>query len=138
VINMDNNSLLIVDDDVSKLIELTQILRSEYKLYTAKDGASALEIAGKNLPDMILLDIIMPGMSGFDVLANLKKNESTKDIPVIFMTGISETDNECTGLSLGAVDYFRKPFDAEVIKLRIKHQMQVINLIKELKTRQPS
>jgi len=127
-----NNSLLIVDDDVSNLIELTHILQNEYKILTAKDGASALKRIKKTLPDLILLDIIMPDMNGFDVLTEIKKNDMTKDIPVIFITGISEGENESMGLSLGAVDYIRKPFDSLVVQLRVRHQIQIINLRRKL------
>ena len=126
------NSLLIVDDDVSNLLELTQILQPEYRIYTAKDGASALERAKKSLPDLILLDIIMPDMNGFDVIAELKKDISIKDIPVIFITGISEDENESAGLSIGAVDYIRKPFNAAIVLIRVRHQIQIINLRHDL------
>jgi len=126
------NSLLVVDDDVSNLIELTQILQTEYKIFTAKDGSSALERAKKSLPDLILLDIIMPDMNGFDVISKMKKDNATKNIPVIFITGISENDNESEGLSIGAVDYIRKPFDATIVTLRVRHQIQMVNLRREL------
>ena len=126
------NSLLIVDDDVSNLLELTHILQPEYKISTAKDGITALGLAKKAQPDLILLDIIMPGMNGFEVLAELKENELTKDIPVIFITGVSEDNNESAGLSVGAIDYIRKPFDAMVVTLRVRHQMQIINLRHDL------
>ena len=128
----EKNKLLIVDDDMSNLMELTHILQPEYKIYTAKDGLIAMERAEKSLPDLILLDIIMPGMSGFDVLAELKKNEKTRMIPVIFITGVSESTNESEGLSVGAVDYIRKPFDSMVVKLRVRHQIQIINLKREM------
>ncbi|MCL2185367.1 MAG: response regulator [Treponema sp.] len=127
-----SNSLLIVDDDVSNLIELTHILQTEYKIHTSKDGKTAIEMAKKSMPDLILLDIIMPNMNGFEVLAEIKKNELIKDIPVIFITGISEGENESAGLSIGAVDYIRKPFDSMVVKLRVRHQIQIINLKRKL------
>ena len=78
-----SNSILIVDDDTSNLIELSSMLKSEYKIYAVKDGMSALEKANDSLPDLILLDVIMPDMNGFDVLSKLKASENTKDIPVI-------------------------------------------------------
>ena len=129
---MEKNKLLIVDDDMSNLMELTHILQSEYKIYTAKDGKSALERAHKSLPDLILMDIIMPDMSGFDVLKELKKDEFIKDIPVIFITGINDAKNESEGLSAGVVDYIRKPFDLMVVQLRVRHQIQIINLKREM------
>jgi len=129
---MEKNKLLIVDDDMPNLMELTHILQPEYRIFTVKDGTIAVERAVKTLPDLILLDIIMPGMSGFDVLAELKKNEKTCKIPVIFITGISESNNESEGLSVGAVDYIRKPFDAMVVKLRVRHQIQIVNLKRDM------
>ncbi|MCL2718820.1 MAG: response regulator [Lachnospiraceae bacterium] len=127
------NSILIVDDDASNLHELTSILSSEYKIFVLKDGASALEKASEALPDLILLDIIMPDMNGFDVLTELKKSEKTKNIPVIFITGINDNESEREGLATGAVDYIRKPFDAMVVKHRVWLQIQIINLQRELK-----
>jgi len=126
------NTLFIVDDDVMILTELTYILRNEYKIYSAKDGATALEKIEKYLPDLVLLDVLLPDMNGFDVLSTLKMSESTKNIPVIFITGISENEHESEGLAIGAVDYIRKPFDDMVVKLRVRHQMQIINLQRDL------
>ncbi|MCL2441057.1 MAG: response regulator [Treponema sp.] len=126
------NSLLIVDDDASNLMELTRILQPEYNIYMAKNGASALEKAQLNVPDLILLDVVMPDMNGFDVLKKLQVSEKTQIIPVIFITGINEDSNESAGLSIGAVDYIRKPFDSMVIKLRVRHQIQIINLRRDL------
>ena len=129
----DKNSLLIVDDDTSNLMELLHILQAEYKIYTAKNGASAIKRAEKIIPDLILLDIIMPEMNGFEVLGKLKESEITKDIPIIFITGASDGNSESTGLSLGAVDYIRKPFDHMVVNLRVRHQIQIINLKRHLR-----
>ena len=117
--------LLIVDDDSSNLMELIHILQPEYKIYSVKDGLSALKQAAMSLPDLILLDIIMPKMNGFEVLAELKKSDKTKNIPVIFITGIDNDSDEDIGLSLGAVDYIRKPFDPTVVKLRVRNQIQI-------------
>ncbi|MCL2765323.1 MAG: response regulator [Treponema sp.] len=126
------NSILIVDDDAASLMELTYILRSDYKLYAVKDGVSAFEKAKESLPDLILMDVIMPGMSGFEVLSKLKDHESTKSISVIFITGLSEEGNESEGLAMGAVDYIRKPFNAEIVKLRVSQQIKITNLQREL------
>jgi len=128
------NSLLIVDDDTAILTELIHILQKEYNIYTAKDGITALERAEKSLPDLILLDIILPDMNGFEVLSKLKKSDNTKDIPVLFITGASESDKESEGLAIGAVDYIRKPFDNMVVKLRIHHQIKIINLQRDLES----
>ncbi|MCL2690231.1 MAG: response regulator [Chitinispirillia bacterium] len=129
----NNNTLLIVDDDASTLMEFVHLFQPKYTIYTAKDGSSALERAQELSPDLILLDIIMPGMNGFEVLANLKKSDRTRSIPVIFITGLNENSNESEGLALGAVDYIRKPFDVTVVKYRIRNQIKIINLQRDLK-----
>ena len=126
------NSLLIVDDDASSLMELASVLKQDYKIYAVKDGKPALEKAHEALPDLILLDVIMQGMNGFEVLAELKKSEKTKAIPVIFITGMKDSINESEGLTLGAVDYIRKPFDTTVVKLRVSQQLSLINMQREL------
>jgi signal transduction histidine kinase/HPt (histidine-containing phosphotransfer) domain-containing protein len=126
------NSLLIVDDDTSILMELTHILQPDYKIYTAKDGLSALNRAEKSMPDLILLDVVMPDMSGFEVFTNLGASDIVKNIPVIFMTGINDESSESEGLAIGAVDYIRKPFDTMVVKHRVHHQVKIINLQRDL------
>ncbi|MCL2577746.1 MAG: response regulator [Defluviitaleaceae bacterium] len=131
--SIKKNSLMVVDDDTANLMELTHILRPDFKVYIVKDGVTALEKAAESLPDLILLDVIMPNMSGFDVLRELQKSEITKNIPVIFITGINENENESEGLAIGAVDYIRKPFDAAIVKLRVNNQIKIINLQRELK-----
>ena len=119
--------LLIADDDSSSLMELIHILQPEYRIYSVKDGMSALKKAEMSLPDIILLDVIMPNMSGFEVITELKKSDKTKNIPVIFITGDGIDSSESMGLSLGAADYIRKPFDPTVEKLRIRNQIHNIN-----------
>jgi len=126
------NTILVVDDDKQSLIDVIDILDSEYIIYTAKDGMSALDKAYEVEPDLILLDVIMPYMNGFDVLVELKKTEKTKDIPIIFITGMRENSSEYAGLSIGAIDYIRKPFDANITKLRVQHQINIINLKRSL------
>jgi len=128
----EKNRLLLVDDDKSNLFELVHILQPEYKLYTAKNGASAIEQAKKHLPDLILLDIGMPGMSGFDVLAELKKSDDTEKIPVIFITGLNTIGDERKGFFLGASDYICKPFDDLIVKHRVCNQIRIVNLSREL------
>jgi len=128
-----SNSLLIVDDDTSTLMEFVHLFQPMYTIYTAKDGSSALERAKELSPDLILLDILMPGMNGFEVIAELKKSDKTRTIPVIFITGLNENSNESEGLAIGAVDYIRKPFDPTIVKYRIRNQIKIINLQRDLK-----
>ena len=124
------NSVLIVDDENSNIITLTHILNNDYNIYAAKDGLKAIAAAKQYLPDLILLDIIMPGMDGYAVLAELKSCEETKNIPVIFITGLSDTADEEKGLELGVADYITKPFSTAIVKIRVRNQMQLIAKIK--------
>jgi len=126
------NTVLIVDDENINLKILTHILEKEYIIYTAEDGTSAVEKAKKFLPDLILLDIIMPGTDGYETLSKLKKLEETKGIPVIYISGLSQSDEEERGLALGAVDYITKPFSAMIIKLRVGHQIQIVNQMRKI------
>ena len=118
-------SILVVDDDTSNLMELVSILRADYKIYAVKDGASALEKARESLPDLILLDVIMPDMNGFEVLGELRKSDKTKNIPVIFITGVNDSKSEREGLEIGAADYIRKPFDAIAVKKSVSFQLGI-------------
>ena len=125
--NDKKNSLLLVDDDTLSLMELTHILQPLYKIFVAKDGISALKIADDSLPDLILLDVIMPDKNGFDVIAELKMSEKTKNIPVIFITGIIDKESENAGFAAGAVDYIHKPFDALDLRARVLKHLQSLN-----------
>jgi PleD family two-component response regulator len=132
------NTVLIVDDENINLKILSHILENEYTVYTSEDGISAVEKAKELLPDLILLDIIMPGTDGYATLVRLKSLEETKEIPVIFISGLSHSDEEEKGLSLGAVDYITKPFSATIIQLRVRHQIQIINQTRKIKQLSPA
>ncbi|MDR2571025.1 MAG: response regulator [Oscillospiraceae bacterium] len=124
--NTEKNSILILDDDNLVITMLTQILSPEYNVFAMKFGRRALETAEKSMPDVILLDIVMPEMDGYEVLAELKRSEKTRNIPVIFITGLSEVEDETKGLTLGAADYITKPFSAEIVRLRVHNQIKII------------
>ena len=126
------NSILIVDDEPSNLRLLSHILDPLYTIYTAKNGENAIEKAKEFLPDLILLDIIMPDMDGYDVLRALKNMDTTKHIPVIFITGLSSSEDEEKGLSLDAADYISKPFSSKIVKLRVHNQIQIINQVRTI------
>jgi diguanylate cyclase (GGDEF)-like protein len=117
-------SVLIVDDEISNLKVLNQILSSEYDILTAQSGKETVELALSEHPDLILLDVIMPDMSGFDVLVQLKEIPETIKIPIIFITGLTSEDDEEKGLMMGAVDYITKPFRNVVVRARVKTQIQ--------------
>jgi diguanylate cyclase (GGDEF)-like protein len=126
------NSLLIVDDEKMNLKVLTHILGGDYIIYTAINGISAIEKAIEYKPDLILLDILMPEMDGYETLSILKKDEITKDIPVIFITGLSSSEDEEKGLSLDAADYISKPFGAMIVKLRVRNQIKIVNQLRTI------
>jgi len=119
-------SILIVDDSPLVFMELTQILSPQYEVLTEIDSQNVVETAEKLMPDLILLDIVMPEQDGFTAIASLKNHEKTKDIPVIFLTGLSATDNEERGLAWGAADYITKPFSPEIVKLRVDNQIMML------------
>jgi diguanylate cyclase (GGDEF)-like protein len=126
------NSVLVVDDDKSNLMMLSHILREEYTIRAAPDGPSAIRIAEKYLPDLILLDIIMPDMDGYQVFIALRNSAKTAHIPIIFITGLKNSKDEKKGLTLGAADYISKPFDDMVVKLRVQHQIKIINQMRTI------
>jgi len=119
-------SILIVDDERSNVDVLFSLLKDKYKLYIAKSGEGALKIARDNLPNLILLDVIMPEMDGFEVLAELKKSEQTNKIPVIFITGQDSKEAEINGLTSGAVDYITKPFHKMIVEARVNTHMKIV------------
>jgi len=125
--NSEKNSVLIVDDEYVNLLTLTKILSRDYIVFTAKSGHEAVNSAKKHLPDTILLDVLMPEMDGYETIAVLKNTEETKNIPVIFITGLDDIDSEKKGLVLGAVDYILKPFNFDVVKLRVENQLKIVN-----------
>ncbi|MDR0306795.1 MAG: diguanylate cyclase [Chitinispirillales bacterium] len=124
----EKNSVLIVDDESGNIITLTHILSSEYLVYAATDGEEAIETAKEHLPGCILLDIIMEKMDGYEVLFRLKNDVRTRNIPVIFVTGLSNSEDEMKGLDLGAADYISKPFNPVIVKLRVRNLFKIINL----------
>jgi len=132
---MDKNSVLIVDDEAANIIALTSILSSEYDVYAAKNGPDAIILANEHLPDVILLDVLMPEMDGYEVLAALKSVEMTRSIPIIFITGLVDAADEEKGLILGASDYITKPFHSSIVRLRVQNQIQFssqFNIVKAL------
>ena len=124
---LQKNSVLIVDDEPSGITFLAHILGEEYTIYVAKNGKSAIEITKERLPDVILLDVFMPGADGYAVIAELKNSKETRHIPVIFVTGTCETGAEEKGLALGAADFISKALSPAVVKLRIQNQIKIVN-----------
>lgn len=124
------NSILIVDDENTNIMTLTHILGAEYIIYTVKNGNNALKVAEQQQPDVILLDILMPEMSGYEVISILKNAENTREIPVIFISGLNNPDDEEKGLLMGASDYITKPFSPSIVRLRVENQIRMLNQLR--------
>lgn len=117
--------ILIVDDTPANIRLLGGALHPEHEIIIATNGADALKIAETERPDLILLDIVMPGMDGYEVCRHLKDSPVTKNIPVIFITAKAEEEDEVKGLSLGAVDYILKPFSLPIVQVRVKNYLEL-------------
>jgi serine phosphatase RsbU (regulator of sigma subunit) len=129
----ETEAILLVDDNPTNLQVLFQTLNGQgCKLLIAKNGETALSIAQKTHPDLILLDIMMPGIDGFEVCQRLKSNPATKDIPVIFLSALDETKDKVKGLQLGAVDYVAKPFQADEVIARVNTHLTIHRLKREV------
>lgn len=118
--------ILLVDDEPNNLQVLRQILKNHYQLIFAPNGEKALEAATMHLPDLVLLDIMMPGMNGYEVCANLKASPTTKNIPVIFVTAMSDMDDEIKGFDAGAVDYIQKPVSGPIVLRRVQTHISLV------------
>ena len=120
------NTVLIIDDEPNNITELTDILEKDYDVFAVVDSTEAVEAALEVLPSVILLDIIMPDIDGYEIITELKKHDNTSNIPVIFITGLDSAEAEERGLALGAADYISKPFHAPIVKLRVKNQISIL------------
>ena len=132
---MDKNEkdqLLLVDDSDENLDILVEILSDNYELSVATDGITALEAAGDSPPDLILLDIMMPGMDGYEVCRKLKTMQTTAEIPVIFVTAKNEIEDEAMGFEIGCVDYITKPIVPSIVQARVKTHLELNKMRKHL------
>ena len=130
-----SNTILVVDDVPANLKILADFLsEASFEVLVAQDGESAIQKINYVIPDLILLDIMMPGINGFETYERLKENPLWSQIPVIFITALSETDNVVKGLSLGAVDYIIKPFQKEEVLARIKTHLDLRHLTKTIES----
>ncbi|MFN6997860.1 MAG: two-component system response regulator [Aquincola tertiaricarbonis] len=132
-------TILIVDDNTENLMVLGELLSQQYSVRSATSGQRALELARRMpRPGLILLDVMMPGMSGHEVLQRLQADEATRAIPVIFATAMSETEDEQHGLSLGAVDYITKPLRPAIVMARVKTHLELAAAREQLQRRNAS
>lgn len=120
-------TLLIVDDEKQNRTLLTELLQDDYQIILAKNGVQAMERAQSHLPDLILLDVLMPEMDGLAVIRALKAADATRHIPVIFVSALDTPDDEERGLDLGAVDYVAKPFHPSIVRARVRNHLQAVH-----------
>ncbi|QQX80707.1 two-component system response regulator [Shewanella sp. KX20019] len=120
----ENRSIILtVDDTVTNIEVVKGVLFDDYLVQAALSGEVALKIINKRKPDLILLDVMMPGMDGYEVCKRLKADEATRDIPIIFLTAKSQEEDEAKGLALGAVDYITKPISPSILKVRVRNHL---------------
>ncbi|MYN11322.1 HD domain-containing phosphohydrolase [Pseudoduganella aquatica] len=124
--------ILAVDDEASNLQLLRHILQDHYRLLFAKDAARALELARQETPNLILMDVMMPGMTGYEACRILKADPATAAIPVIFATALNDPDDEVTGFEAGAVDYITKPLSPPIVRARVRTHLSLVR-VDELK-----
>lgn len=123
--NVEKPVILIVDDTPSNIEILSEILGDEQEILFATNGSDALEIAIHEMPGLILLDIIMPDMDGYEVCSRLKSDPRTRSIPVIFITSMTQEEDEAKGLEIGAIDYITKPINPPIVRARVRNHLEL-------------
>lgn len=123
---IEKPTLLLVDDEPVNLRVLKQLLGNDYQLVFAKNGEEALKLAESRLPNLILLDVMMPGLTGFEVCRQLKQKKQTRAIPIIFVTALNDEHDEAEGFEAGAVDYIIKPISSAIVKARVKTHLSLV------------
>lgn len=129
---MNKKKVLIVEDTKFYAELLNDTLSDQYEVWIANDGEKAFKLIERDIPDIILLDILLPGRDGFEVCDLLKKKEATKDIPIFLLSSLKDKSNEGKGLELGAIDYIKKPFNLNLLKNRIKNQLSLNDQLNKL------
>ena len=127
--------LLLVDDEPNNLQVLRHILQDDYRLLFARDGEKALVLAARERPDLVLLDVMMPGMTGYEVCRALKADPGTRHLPVIFITALTDVEDETQGFAAGAVDYITKPVSPPVVQARVRTHLSLVKVDELRETR---
>jgi diguanylate cyclase (GGDEF)-like protein len=117
--------VLIVDDEVANIEVLNSALGDEYEILFATSGKETIEMTAHYYPDIILLDVVMPEMDGYEICARLKANDKTKDIPIIFITAMNQEEGESKGLDAGGIDYIAKPIRPSIVKARVRNHLEL-------------
>lgn len=124
--------ILVIDDNIEHIKILISLLSEQYEVYFARSGGEGLEMLGTVMPDLILLDIVMPGLDGFEVCRRIKESQRWHEVPLIFISTQGADDDETKGLELGAIDYIAKPFNPAIVQARIKNHLQLRSAVREL------
>lgn len=117
--------ILVVDDEVINIRVVTAALKDEYEIFSAQNGYDAISQLKEHKPDLILLDVMMPDLSGFDVCGIIRADDAFADIPIIFLTAMDSAEGEMRGLELGGIDYLAKPVNFVLLKLRVRNHLEL-------------
>jgi response regulator RpfG family c-di-GMP phosphodiesterase len=123
--NDKQGTVLVIDDSPASIHQVFALLGDDYEVLAATSGAAGIELAAAQHPDLILLDVIMPGLGGHEVCERLKRNEATADIPVVFVSATADESDETHGLALGAADYLTKPLHRAIVRARVKNHVDL-------------
>lgn len=123
--NPERPRILVVDDQPANIQTLYQVLKGDYDVAMATDGSQAIALCQRRPPDLVLLDVVMPGIDGFEVCKRLKADSATRDVPVIFVTARDSTEDETQGLEVGAVDFITKPVNPPVVRARVRTHVEL-------------
>ncbi len=130
---LNKDTVLLVDDDMAFLKNASETLRADYEVSFAASGTEALELAAAgSVPDIVLLDVAMPGMDGYETLAALREIEDMRDVPVVFLTSMTTPESELRGIEGGAIDYIKKPFVREILLARVRRHLENGRRLREL------
>lgn len=121
----ERQRILIVDDAMTNIVSLDELLRADYEVLYATGSEQGLEACRTQRPDLVLLDVVMPGIDGFEVCTRLKQDPDTRDIPVVFVTARSDIADETRGLEAGAIDFITKPFSPPIVRARVKNHLEL-------------
>ena len=133
----DTATVLLIDDELVNIKILSDILKGEYEVIFATSGEEGVHRAVESLPDIILLDVMMPGMDGYAVCSRLQQDTRTAGIPVVYVTALGSTAQEVKGLNTGAIDYITKPINGEIVKARVRNHLKFRRVVKTVAMDEP-
>ena len=133
----DKATVLLIDDELVNIKILSDILKGEYEVIFATSGEEGVHRAVESIPDIILLDVMMPGMDGYAVCSRLQQDTRTAGIPVVYVTALGSTAQEVKGLNTGAIDYITKPINGEIVKARVRNHLKFRRVVKAVAMDEP-